>query len=54
MSIQFETLSTQELVDFCMEQFCCSEVCEALGCKALCEQEDCPLFVLLDRIRERC
>ena len=52
MGIQFESLTTKELVDFCMEKFCCLEVCEAVGCKALCEEEDCPLYVLLERIRE--
>lgn len=49
----FEEMTTKDLVDFCMEKFCCIEVCEALGCNELCEEQDCPLYVLFDRITER-
>lgn len=47
----FEELSTKELVEFCMDKFCCYDVCEVLGCEDLCKEQDCPLYVLFDRVR---
>ena len=49
--INFENMSTNELVNFCMDKFCCIEVCQVLGCCNLCQEQDCPLYVLFDRIR---
>ena len=51
--MNFEEMTTEDLVDFCMDRFCCIEVCEALGCKELCKEQDCPLYVLLERVKER-
>ena len=47
----FEEYSTKELAEFCMDKFCCIEVCKALGCEELCVEQDCPLYVLFDRVR---
>ena len=49
----FEEYSTEELVNLCMDKFCCIEVCKALDCEELCKDQDCPLWVLLERVRER-
>lgn len=49
----FEEMTIKDLVELCEENFCCIEVCEALGCKDLCKEQDCPLYVLFDRVRER-
>jgi hypothetical protein len=49
----FEEMTTEDLVDFCEENFCCIEVCDALGCRELCAYQDCPLYVLLERVKER-
>lgn len=51
--VRFEEMTTMDLVDFCMDNFCCIEVCNALKCEDLCKEQDCPLYVLLDRVRER-
>ena len=48
----FEEMTTKELAEFCMDKFCCIAVCEALGCDDLCKEQDCPLYVLLERVRE--
>ena len=46
----FEEMDTTELIEFCMDKFCCIEVCNALGCEEMCKEQDCPLYVLFDRI----
>lgn len=51
--MQYEEMTTKDLVDLCMDKFCCIEVCDALGCREMCEEQDCPLWVLLERVRER-
>ena len=49
----YEEMTTKDLVDLCMDKFCCIEVCRALGCEELCKEQDCPLYVLLNRVEER-
>ena len=51
--VPFEEMNTVDLVNFCMEHFCCIEVCDAMGCQDMCKEQDCPLYVLLDRITEK-
>jgi hypothetical protein len=51
--VRFEEMVIEDLVDFCMDQFCCKEVCDALGCQDLCKEQDCPLYTLFDRVKER-
>ena len=51
--VRFEEMTTEDLVAFCMDNFCCKEVCDSLGCYDLCKEQDCPLYVLLERVRER-
>lgn len=48
----FEDMSLAELVEFCMDKFCCIEVCDVLGCQEMCNEQDCPLYVLFERVRE--
>lgn len=49
---QFENMTDQELIDFCHENMLDSKVCEALGCKELCKDEDCPMTQALCRFEK--
>ena len=51
--IPFEEYTTEDLVDYCMEKFCVIEVCNALRCSHLCKEQNCPLYELLERVKER-
>lgn len=48
----FKEMTDAELLDFCEENFCEYEVCQALKCGDNCKDEDCPLVQLFDRFRK--
>ena len=49
----FNNMSDRKLLDFCWEKFTDYDVCKALKCEDMCEDEDCPLVQLFERFDRR-
>ena len=48
----FKEMTDEELLDFCENNFCEYKICQVLGCKDNCKEEDCPLCQLFDRFKK--